>query len=244
MGVARSKKALISEFKGDTIIKHNKSNVVLGYNQSVVFEHGLIGTLFITGGFVFMNSQQNPSQLKKNKNSILIFWAIALVGALFLISTIFWPFASATEDFREYLQEESEEMYAEEIDMTNEDAEDLSLLEFGKIYSNASELDADEEMAIACLVVIAAFIIFAVLTTLFIALKKPIVAIIFNLLSFGVFQIIKWDFEDRGVIPSRYYDWGFAETACCIGVAIVMIGSILLLIAKIKAKRQQKQEIA
>ncbi|MBE6642197.1 MAG: hypothetical protein E7615_00920 [Ruminococcaceae bacterium] len=190
-----------------------------------------------------MNKQHEKTRLpKKNSDSLLVFMAIALVGALLLITTFFLPFASATKEYRESLNDHPDKMYVEEINMTNKDAKDISLLEFGMIYSAAADLGVNSGIAVTCLIIIIAFAVFAVLTTLFIALKKPIAALIFTLLSFGVFQLIKWDFEDRGVIPTSKYDWGFAEVICYIGITIAVIGSILLLIAKSKAKRQTNQE--
>lgn len=179
-------------------------------------------------------------QSERNKDKLLIPFIVALIGSLMLIVTLFLPFASATEDYKEYLQEYSDEMYVEELNMTNGDAVNISLFEFGRIYAAAADWGMSESIAIACLVIISAFTLFTILTTLFSVLKKPIVAMIFNLLSFGVFWLIKWDFEDRGVIPSNSYDWGIAEFVCYIGFAVVMVGAILLLMAKINAKRQNK----
>ena len=179
-------------------------------------------------------------QPERNKNPMLIPFVIALIGSLLLIATLFLPFSSATEEYREHLQKYSEEMYAEEINMTNGDAVNLSLFEFGRMYAAAADLGMFKSIAVACLVIIAAFALFVILTALFAVLKKPVAALIFNLLSFGVFRLIKWDFEDRGVLPSSSYDWGFAEFACYIGIAIVVVGTILLLVAKLKSKRQRK----
>ena len=139
-------------------------------------------------------------QSERNKDKLLIPFIVALIGSLMLIVTLFLPFASATEDYKEYLQEYSDEMYVEELNMTNGDAVNISLFEFGRIYAAAADWGMSESIAIACLVIISAFTLFTILTTLFSVLKKPIVAMIFNLLSFGVFWLIKWDFEDRGVV--------------------------------------------
>lgn len=175
-----------------------------------------------------------------SKNNLLLPFIAALIGSLMLILTLFLPFASAKDEYKEYLQEYSDKMYAEEINMTNGEAVHISLFEYGRMYAAAADLGMAESIAIACLVIISAFALFAILTTLFSVLKKPIAAIIFDLLAFGVFLLIKWDFRDRGVLPSNRYDWGIAEFICYIGIAVVIVGSILLLIAKIKNKKQNK----
>ena len=41
-------------------------------------------------------------------------------------------------------------------------------------------------------------------------LKKTIALFVFNDLTFGVFSLIGWDFEDRGVVPCSNFDFGAA----------------------------------
>lgn len=176
-----------------------------------------------------------------NKNKKFLYPFIAmLIGSLMLVVTLFIPFASATEDYKESLEEYSDSMYVEELNMTNEEAINISLFEFARIYSVAAEMGMSKSVSIACIVIIAAFGVFALLTLLFSALKKPIPAIVFNLLAFVVFRITKWDFEDRGVIPNSNYDWGIAQYICYIGVIVVVVGAVALLVVKIKDKKQRK----
>lgn len=174
----------------------------------------------------------------KSKKFLYPFLAM-LIGSLMLIVTLFMPFASATEDYKEQLVEYSDSMYVEELDMTNEEAINISLFEFARIYSVAAEMGMSKGVSIACIVIIALFGAFALLTLLFSAIKKPIPAIIFNLLVLGVFRITKWDFEDRGVIPNNNYDWGMAQYICYIGIIIVLVGAVALLVMKIKDKKQR-----
>lgn len=175
----------------------------------------------------------------KSKKFLYPFLAM-LMGSLLLVATLFMPFASATEDYKERLEEYSDLMYIEELDMTNGDAINISLFEFARIYSVAAEMGLSKNVSIVYMVIIAAFGVFALLTLLFSVLKKPIAAIIFDLLAFGVFRITKWDFEERGVIPNSSYDWGMAQYICYIGIIIVVLGAVAFLVAKIKDKKQRK----
>lgn len=165
---------------------------------------------------------------------------VTLIGALLLVIAIFSPFAAATEDYKEYLQSYPDEMYAKEINMTNKDAVNISLFEFGRMYAAAAQEDIMKEIAIFYLVIILVFALFVILTLLFSVLRKPIAAIIFNLLSLGVFHLMVWDFEDRGLISGNRYTQGISSIICYIGTAIVMVGAIVLLIAKIKLKKAHK----
>ena len=188
-----------------------------------------------------MEEKKNTGlQSVESKNNLLLPFIATLIGSLMLMLTLFMPFASAKDEYKEYLQEYSDKMYAKEINMTNGEAVHLSLFEYGRMYAAAADLGMAKNIAIACLVIISVFALFAILTTLFSVLKKPIAAIIFDILTFGVFLLIKWDFRDRGVLPSNRYDWGMAEYICYIGIAVVIVASITLLISQINNKKQNK----
>ena len=185
-----------------------------------------------------MNVKQKTIGTNERNSRALIPFTITLIGALLLIASFFLPFASATGKYREYLQKYPEELYAEEIDMTNSEAANISLFEFGRMYTAAAKLGMYRDTAIACVVIISVFGLFALLTALFTALQKPVVTIALSLLSLSVFQLIKWDFEDRGVLPGDDFGYGIAGLICYAGIAIVLIGAILLLVKKIAIKRQ------
>ena len=163
----------------------------------------------------------------------LISCIIALIGSIMLIATLFLPFASATEKYREQLEKFPDTMYAEEIGMTNKDAVNISLFEFGKIYSSTAAAQNAQAVSITCVIMISAFAIFALLSAIFSLLKKPIAIMIFNVLSLATFLLLKWDFNDRGVLPSSRYDCGMAQYFCYFGVAIVFVGAIIMLLIKI-----------
>lgn len=170
------------------------------------------------------------------KNMMLYSALAAILGAVLLIITVFIPFASAKDEYRDSLMDYPDYEYSEEANMANKDAVDISLAEFVKIDSAAVEMGVSEETAIANMVVIIAFCAFAVLTLLFSLLRKPIAILVFDIISFAVMQVVKFDFEDRGVIPSNSYDWGIAPVICYIGIVIVAVGAVFLLIVKIKKK--------
>lgn len=187
-----------------------------------------------------MTETAEMNQTKKESRKVAYsFWAM-LIGALMLMATLFAPFASAKDGHREYLEKYSDSRCVEELDMENEEAIHISLFEFARIYSVTAELDMSKDISIACMIIIIAFAVLAILTLLFSILKKPIVAIIFDLLTLGVFIIIKWDFEDRGVIPSSSYDWGIAQYIAYTGIVSVMIGAMAFIVGKMKEKKQRK----
>lgn len=181
---------------------------------------------------------KNVKEMWSSNKLLVISFVAVLLGSLMLIASVFLPFASARKEYRDYLHEEADQIYVGEINMTNADAVDISLIEFVRMATVAKDIEGSKEYAITTMVIISTYALFTLLTTLFSLLKKPIATAIFSILAFGVFMLNKWDFEDRGVIPSGTYDWGSAEVVCYVGVAIVIIGSILLRAAKKKGECQ------
>ena len=178
-----------------------------------------------------------------NKSLKLLFpLLVTVLGSILLITTVFLPFASATDNHKEYLEKYSDTLYVEEFDMTKEDAIDISLFEFLRMYSILAEKGIHKSISIACVVIISIFAGFSLLTLIFSVFKKAIPTLIFSLLSYAAFYIIKWDFKDRGVIPSNDYNWGVAEIVCYVGVIVAIIGAIALLIMKIINKKTSKTE--
>lgn len=89
--------------------------------------------------------------------------------------------------------------------------------------------------------IIGAFALFTALTLLMAVLKKPIGILLFDLLALGVYRLIAFDFEDRGVISGgASYEWGIAGRWGYLAGVIVIAGAIWLLIEKIRAKRLSK----
>lgn len=175
---------------------------------------------------------------KIRDNKQLISVLVLFVGLLMLISSFFVPFASATGENKEWLERYPDATFLEGVDMTNKEGENISLFEFVKIYFASAKMGIHTTNSIVCLIIIFAFALFVVMTTLFSLLKKPIVILVFNILSLTAFSLLKWDFNVRGSISDNYFDWGFSQYFCYLGVIAVFIGAIALLVVKIKQKKE------
>lgn len=172
-------------------------------------------------------------------------WAIALFGAIILIAAFFLPYAAAKADYGEWLSEHPDNMYAEEIGMTNKDAVGISPFEFFRMYlyyaSNSSGYN--QTVSIICVVTLGLTAGFTLLCALFAALRKPVPLIVFDVLTFAVLLLMNFDFEDRGVIPNRNYDWGAAKYVYFIGIAVTFAGAVWLLITKIKNRVRKGKSV-
>lgn len=165
--------------------------------------------------------------------------AIALCGVILLIMAFFLPYAASNAEYGEWLSSNADGMYAEEIGMTNGDAIGISPFELFRMYIHgASNYSGNmQTISIICVVVIGLIGGFTILCTLFAALRKPIPLIVFDILTFVVFLLMNFDFEDRGVVPNSNYDWGIAYYLYFIGISVTFVGAVWLLIAKIKEKK-------
>ncbi len=182
-----------------------------------------------------MTEWRNIMEQKRKR----IFWAITIIGALLMLVMLLLPFASSTDDYKEELNKKPDDVYIEQIDMRNSDAVDISLVEYIKVYSAAIEEGIQEETAMVSIGVIVIFLIFAMFTLIMSLLKKPIAIIVFDVLSLLVFSLVRFDFEDRGVIPSRSYDWGITSYLVYIVGVVIMVGAVGMFIEKRKSKNMQ-----
>lgn len=188
-----------------------------------------------------MENTKITPEINKGKIVQLLPFLTALAGAVILVLAFFLPYSSAEKEYKKYLKEYSDSMYAEEINMTNEDVVGISMLEYARMYAVAAKIGTFKEqrfIGIICVVLISMIGVFSLLTLLSAALKKPIALIIFNGINFGVFRMLSWDLKDRGVVPNSSYIWGISYYLYQICAVIILIGAIWLLVTKIRMKRR------
>lgn len=175
---------------------------------------------------------------KAKTKALRIPYLITFISGALLLLMMLFPYASAKEGYKEILLKDADGFYAEEIEMTNKEAANISLGEYIVMYAEAAKQGIQKETSIACVVIIAVFWALTVLTYIMAILKKPIGIVIFDLLAMCAFKIIHFDFEDRGIIPSSSYDWGIANYLTYIIGIVILGGAIWLFIEKRKAKKQ------
>lgn len=173
-----------------------------------------------------------------NSKKMNVTFIATVIASLVLIATLFLPFASATESNREQLLKYPEYENMEIAGLTNADLTDISLFEYVKVYSYMAKNDISKAISIVCLSILAAFAVFSIMTLLFSILKKPIAIIIFNVLALLDFWIIRFDFSDRGVVPSQSYNWGIANYIVLVFGVLILAGAIAMFVGK-KAKKKE-----
>ena len=171
---------------------------------------------------------------KENKLKIILKSVIVIVCLIAFVCLIL-PYQSSIDEYRKYLQENPDTMNVKEVDLTNKDAINISILENFTVYSyamnnssNNSWMSAEATINFVLTIILIASIILIILFTL---LNKKIVTIIFSVLLLGSALLMNYDIVSRGVIPSSRYTYGISYYLLPI-MAIIMLASIITLMVK------------
>ena len=159
---------------------------------------------------------------------MLVSFVAMLLGAALLVLSLFTPFVEPTKEVRT----------GAAIFGVDADEMKISLAELSEAFSELSEFSGDSEMKTVFTVLTGLFVAFAALTVLLVLKKKPIGAMVFGILFFALFTLIKAIIENGMEMPNDYLQWGSASGFCTVGTIILVIGGILM----IRAKKQVKQE--
>ena len=171
---------------------------------------------------------QGQQVSKKLPAKQLIPYVLLVVGAVAMAVSFFLPFASAKGDYAEYLKQYGDRVYTAEAGLHNKDVVGLSLLTFLRIYiagiQSGKLLGGMYLEAVIC-----------------ITLMAVIAAIVFSVLAVVAFYALRWDFDDRGVLPSSQYGYGIAEYIYPISFVVVVAGAIWFMVSRHIAKTVHQQ---
>ena len=164
---------------------------------------------------------------------------IMLVGAVAIIISLFLPYVSATEEYAKILNNSLDTSF-EQLNMTRQEAINPSLYNIANAYYQASESYTHILYKYFVPISVATIGIFALLNVLFAILKKPIPAIVFDILSVGIFALLNWDFQGRGVF-TKVYNFSTGYYLLYVASIVILIGAVWLLINKMKDKKNDKE---
>lgn len=162
---------------------------------------------------------------------------LAAVLAAIMILTVFMPYASATEKHAKRLEDFSDYYSVEELDMTGKDLINISMAEFARMYGTMSEELFGDSSGVLYVVIVILIAGFSIGTLIFSVCKKPIGAIVFNILATLVFLVQNFDYKDRGIIPSDNYNWGIAYYIFIVCAVAVLAFAVVGIVMKILSKR-------
>lgn len=170
--------------------------------------------------------------------TLIIFMVIIASIGLFL------PYETSTEHHRKWLEKHPENVYIKEIDMTNKEALEISIVENFRIYIAATSEDTGTDYnnewlhgeAIINIVITVALILSIFMLLLGAIFRKYILSFIFNLIMIGSSLLMNYDIGLRGVLPSRKYNCGISYYLYIILGVILVVLIIMAIIEKKKVK--------
>lgn len=179
------------------------------------------------------------SKVNLENKRVLFPMLMGIAGAIIMLISLILPYASATEEQAKKLEKNADKYVYEELDMKSEDIINVSMVQYARIYTSLSEqIWGDSASGILYVVFVALIGVFSLLALFMTVKKKPVGTIIFAVLALIVFLVQNWDYTDRGVIPSKAYDWGIAYYMCYIGSILMLVGAVWMFVCKKKAKKE------
>lgn len=184
----------------------------------------------------------DTNNMSKKNSLVVIISIVLLAGVLFLGATIFMPYVTATKDYKSRVAPYENVVIYGEVNMTYGDLMNVSLFDFARIYyEHGDEMWSDPSFRMVYVGFVVVLGALALVSALFAFFRKPIAVMVINLLSMGVFMLQRWDYMDRGVVPSDNYNWGIGYYIYYLIWIIVFVIAVILLVAKIKEKREMRK---
>lgn len=157
-----------------------------------------------------MNNNMINAQQKENKGYGVL---IGLIGSIITILSLFLPYAKSGKESK-------------------------SLFGLAKLYidsDSASWGDKDYETfyKVFVPVMLGLIVLFAVIYLFKCMKKKPVGMVVANILTIVAYEVLKWDFADRRVVPGAC-DKGIAFTVIYIAFAMMIAGFVLTVAEKKK----------
>lgn len=169
-----------------------------------------------------------------------IFKIIIIIACLILFIGLILPYESAIGEHKEYLEKNPDKMNIKEVNITNKDAVDISIIENFRVYSygmnnNAGNSWIAQESTINFVLTIV-LIASSILVLLFTLFNKRVLSIIFDILLFGSSIMMNFDIVSRGVIPSDKYTYGISYYLYPVLAVIILVATIVLIVKNKKEK--------
>ncbi|WP_288295641.1 hypothetical protein [uncultured Bifidobacterium sp.] len=149
-------------------------------------------------------------------------------GPLIEIIALFLPYAVAKDmEYATYVTDE-----------TGMNAINPSMVDFIRIYMSSDIEFVAGGQAYLTLGITVAIGVFALLAFLFAMLRKPIAAMVFDVLSMLAFALQNYDFSDRGVVPSDAFAWGWGMYLYVAAFILTVVCAIWTMIDRRRMRKQ------
>ncbi len=179
---------------------------------------------------------------KRSRCKFLLAPTIVLTLAIFsLLICFFLPLLTATGDFRENLLLHPSESNAFPSVLSNEQAVDISMHEFFKIYWDAYAKNNSTEKVLSICIFCGTSII-SLFTLSLSLLKHPIGVVFFNILAIAPHALATIYISEKRFL--EFYEWGYAKSLYYAFFALVFVCAIWMIIKKVSFNKKAKAELA
>jgi hypothetical protein len=177
-------------------------------------------------------------------NRITLPRLIIIIAAICAVVAFFLPYISATDEYRAYINNRSDEKPFNTVDITIGEMADMSLFTYAKTYfQGGEELLRSKGNGIFYGILMSAVAGFAVLIILTALGKKPMLTLIFDIFMAGSFYLINWDFIDRRIMPDNNRVWAISYHLYYPLAAIIAVCAIWMFVIKHKVKKEAKKVV-
>lgn len=161
-----------------------------------------------------------------------------LICVSVLMISLFLPYATATDEYEEYL-ERFEDTIDDDLEKYGHEMEwllSVSMVRFVRCFHIFAIEDASWEGSdILMFVVVALMFVLLALITWRVFKKGAVGIIIFDFLLLGVFLLENWVYTQLNIYPENY-NWAIAYYLYYIGIIAVIAGAVWLIVEKVKNK--------
>ena len=181
-------------------------------------------------------TMQESQELQQHAGKKSIPVIVGIVCAALMVAALFLPYATATSDGAAYLENHSSQSVMQGFDLTTDQMKNMSLVDFARAYLALAEHSYQQLSGIYMGLVVAMGAA-ALLMALCFAKRRPIGALVSDVLAFGIFSLQNADYASRGVVPSANYDWGIAYYLVFVVLAVAALAAVWLFVEKKRAKK-------
>lgn len=181
---------------------------------------------------------QESQDLQQQTKARSISAIVGIACAAMVVVALFLPYATATSDGAAYLRNHSSQSVMQGFDLTADQLTNMSLVDFARAYLALAE-HSYQQLSGIYMGLVVAMAAAALLMALCFAKRRPIGALVFDVLAFGIFSLQNADYTSRGVVPSANYDWGIAYYLVFVVLAVAAFAAIWLFVEKKRVKKAQ-----
>ncbi len=166
-------------------------------------------------------------------------FVVMLIGVIVMVVALILPYVTAVGNLADYIEKNPDRVENESLELTASDLANVPVVSASNIVIGLF----GEDEGIIAKVIVAVLGSCTALTVLFVMIKKPVVVIIFDLLTCGVFFFLNFMMRETFIVSEETYAWGIGYYVLIIAAIIAFAGAVWMIVTNINIKREAKKKI-